>query len=316
MFFYRLFLEIDRFFDESPIGNRTCIFTKLDFTLNKNIPLKIVILTLLFTSSSSLDMKSTTIQRKSVINTTVAVLTVASIIIVFTEYVFPLNDQQIWAMYIFDLIVCIILAADFASRLKSSHTKLKFVISHWYEFPAMVPLVVYGLVDSASVIQVTVGTLRYLALFRLIRLYNLVSMIKGSEIILLSALAVVTIVFGAFGIYLAESPNPDASIHNLYDALWWAIETITTVAYGEYYPVTFLGRIIAGILMFAAIGILWTVIALITTKFVERNLKKSDTGIIDDTKGMIKDKIDVVETLDSKEVEELIRLIRGLNHLG
>ena len=141
-------------------------------------------------------------------------------------------------------------------------------------------------------------------------------MIKGSEIILLSALAVVTIVFGAFGIYLAESPNPDASIHNLYDALWWAVETITTVAYGEYYPVTLLGRIIAGVLMFAAIGILWTVVALITTKFVERNLKKSDTGIIEDTKGMIKDKIDVVETLDSKEVEELIRLIRGLNHSG
>jgi voltage-gated potassium channel len=294
------------------------IYTNLDFTLNKNIPLRIAIFTLLFifTSSSSLDMKSTTIQKKSMINTTVAVLTVASIIIVFIEYVFPLNDQQVWAMYIFDLIVCFILAADFASRFKSSHTKLKFVISHWYEFPAMVPLIVYGLVDSVAVIQVTVGTLRYLALFRLIRLYNLVSMIKGSEIILLSALAVVTIVFGAFGIYLAESPNPDASIHNLYDALWWAVETITTVAYGEYYPVTLLGRIIAGILMFAAIGILWTVIALITTKFVERNLKKSDTGIIGDTKSMIKDKIDVVETLDSKEVEELIRLIRGLNHSG
>ena len=47
-------------------------------------------------------------------------------------------------------------------------------------------------------------------------LYNLVFMIKGSQIILLSAVAVVTVVFGAFGIYIAESSNPDASIHNLY----------------------------------------------------------------------------------------------------
>ena len=111
-------------------------------------------------------------------------------------------------------------------------------------------------------------------------------------------------------------PNPDASIHNLYDAFWWAVETITTVAYGEYYPVTFLGRIIAGVLMFAAIGILWTVVALITAKLVERKLKQSSTGIIQDTKDMIKDKIDVVESLASNELEELIRLIRGLNHSG
>jgi len=260
-------------------------------------------------------MKLPTYDRKAVTNILVAVLTVASIIVVFVEYIYPLSDQQVWAMYIFDLIVCFILAADFASRLKSSEKRVKFIIAHWYEFPAMVPLVAYAMMDSVSAIQLTVGTLRYLALFRLIRLYNLISLIKGSEIILLSALAVVTIVFGAFGIYLAESPSPDASIHSLYDAVWWAIETITTVAYGEYYPVTFIGRIIAGVLMFAAIGILWTVVALITSKLVERRVKKSEpSGIIQDTKDMIKEKIDMVEKLDSVEIEELIKLIRGLNH--
>jgi len=256
-------------------------------------------------------------QRRTLIkNVTITVLTVASIIIIFSEYLLTLDTSQIWAIYGFDLIVSIILAADFTSRLKSSDTKLKFIITHWYEFPAMIPLVVYGLTDSSSVIHSTVGRIRYLALFRLIRLYNLIFMIKGSEIILLSAAAVVTIIFGAFGIYLAESPNPDASIHSLYDAFWWAIETITTVAYGEYYPVTFLGRIIAGVLMFAAIGILWTVVALITYKLVERRLKHAGTGIIQDTKDMIKEKIDSIERLDSKELEELVRLIRTLNHSG
>ena len=68
--------------------------------------------------------------------------------------------------------------------------------------------------------------------------------------------------------------------------------------------------------MFAAIGILWTVVALITAKLVERKVKQSSTGIIQDTKDMIKDKIDVVESLASNELEELIRLIRGLNHSG
>jgi len=135
-------------------------------------------------------------QRRTLIkNVTITVLTVASIIIIFSEYLLPLDSSQIWTMYGFDLIVSIILAADFTSRLKSSDTKLKFIITHWYEFPAMIPLVIYGLTDSSSVIQSTVGSMRYLALFRLVRLYNLILMIKGSEIILLSAAAVVTIIF-------------------------------------------------------------------------------------------------------------------------
>jgi hypothetical protein len=62
-------------------------------------------------------MKFSAIRRKTKINTTIAVLTVASIIIVFSEYLFPLKIEQMWAMYGFDLIVSPILAADFAYRL-------------------------------------------------------------------------------------------------------------------------------------------------------------------------------------------------------
>jgi hypothetical protein len=53
---------------------------------------------------------------------------------------------------------------------------------------------------------------------------------------------------------------------------------------------------------------------LITAKLVERRVKPSSSGVIQDTKNMIKDKVDIVESLDSKELDELIRLIRGLNH--
>jgi voltage-gated potassium channel len=260
-------------------------------------------------------MKVSAVQKQTAVNLTVAILIVASIIIVFVEYLFTLTDEQIWAMYAFDLIVTGILVVDFAYRLKQSRSRLKFIIAHWYEFPAMIPLIAYAMIDSTSAVQLTVGTLRYLALFRLGRLYNLLSLIKGSEIFLLSAAALVTIIFGSFGIYVAESQstNPDASIRTLYDAFWWSIETITTVAYGEYYPVTFFGRVIAGVLMFAAIGILWTVVALFTSKLVEKRVKQSTSSIIQDTKDLIKEKIDNLESLDKTEIEELIRLIRGIN---
>ena len=153
-----------------------------------------------------------------------------------------------------------------------------------------------------------------MALFRLARLYNIALMIRGSEILLLSTLAIVTVIFGTIGIYIVESPNPHANIRSLYDAFWWCIETITTVAYGEYYPVTASGRLIATVLMLAGIGILWSVVATITSKLVEIKLKKEkNTTIMVEVKSTIKDKIDNVEKLSLEEMNDLIRLIRSLN---
>jgi voltage-gated potassium channel len=258
----------------------------------------------------------TNTRTKSLIYIIIAVLTVVSIIVVFVDFLFPLSNEQRWTMYIFDLIVTGILIIDFIDRFKSSSNKVTFLIAHWYEYPAMIPLIVYGVIDSTVLIGTAVRTIRFLAFFRLVRLYNIALMIKGSEILLLCSLAVVTIVFGSFGIYFVESPNPEASIDNLHDAFWWSIETITTVAYGEYYPITPMGRVIAAVLMFAAIGILWTVVALITSKLVESKVNSGKSiSIAEDTKSVIKSKIDNIEKLSKYEVRDLIRMIRALNYV-
>jgi voltage-gated potassium channel len=261
-------------------------------------------------------VKSLHLQKSKIVNVAIVVLTLASIIIIFAEFLYPLSENQIWTLYIFDLFVTAMLAVDFYSRIKSSDNRLKYVIAHWYEFPAMIPLIVYGFADTSPVIQETIRTTRFIALFRLVRLYNLALMVKGSEILLLSSLAVVTVIFGGFGIYLTESQSsdPKVNITNLNDAIWWAVETMTTVAYGEFYPVTPVGRIISTILMFSAIGIVWTAGALIISKLVEKRIKPTVTGLVEETKSMIKGKIDDIEKLNKNELESLIRMIRSLNN--
>jgi voltage-gated potassium channel Kch len=93
------------------------------------------------------------------------------------------------------------------------------------------------------------------------------------------------------------------------DALWWSVETITTVAYGEFYPVTFTGKIIATGVMFAAIGILWTLIPLLSSRFIATRLKKARSGLLDETKEVIKNRIDEIEKLNGEDLERLISIL-------
>jgi voltage-gated potassium channel len=89
-----------------------------------------------------------TTQTKSLTYIIIAVLIVASIIVVFATFLFPLSNEQRWIMYVFDLIVTGILVVDFIDRFRSSSKKTSFLIAHWYEYPAMIPLIVYGVVDG------------------------------------------------------------------------------------------------------------------------------------------------------------------------
>ncbi len=94
----------------------------------------------------------------------------------------------------------------------------------------------------------------------------------------------------------------------------YAIETITTVAYGEYYPVTPLGKVISSILMLAAIGIVWTVVGIVGSNMVAKRIKQTQTSLLDETKSLIKNRIDEVEKLTDDEIETLIAMIRSLNN--
>ena len=80
------------------------------------------------------------------------------------------------------------------------------------------------------------------------------------------------------------------------------------MAYGEYYPVTDYGKIVVGIMMFAAIEFLWTFVellgsTLVSLKTKEKSDSKGSSTMIDEAKEMIRRKIENVETLDPNERE-------------
>jgi voltage-gated potassium channel len=80
------------------------------------------------------------------------------------------------------------------------------------------------------------------------------------------------------GMYEAERGASDGNITTLGDALWWAITTVTTVGYGDRYPTTALGRMIAVGLMLVGIALLGVVTATIAAWFVGRLREVEETS--------------------------------------
>lgn len=139
------------------------------------------------------------------------------------------------------------------------------------------------------------------------------------SVVILATAAFSIIFVGGFGVYLAEHAHPGANITQFGDAVWWAVVTLATVGYGDYYPVTAVGRIIAIFMMISGVGIF----ALMVATFARRRLQKAESklGMVtkprlnllgQETKTAIKTKVDGIETLTEEDFDTLIVEIKGL----
>jgi voltage-gated potassium channel len=184
-----------------------------------------------------------------------------------------------------------------------------------YEIPALIPLVIFGILENYAYLNVVFRLLRLIRLFRIIHLSSRVLSISSQtnnrliDIILVSVMAVSS---GALGFYFVEEQAPGTKVTNLGDVFWWAIVTVTTVGYGDIYPVTAEGKIIASILMVVGIGILGVLISTLGGSFIESRLKPKVNNIEEDTKKKINEKISKLELLNKDEFSFLISSITTL----
>ncbi len=155
-----------------------------------------------------------------------------------------------------DNVLCVVFFADFLIQLYAAPQKSKFLIWGWIDLLSCIPTV-----DVLRVGRVA-RVLRILRAFRSIRsahflAKHLTQSRSDGAFYGAALLSLLLILFASIAVLQFETA-PESNIRTPQDALWWAFTTITTVGYGDRFPVTLEGRMIAGMLMLAGVGMFAT----------------------------------------------------------
>ncbi|GAB2785656.1 potassium channel family protein [Halomonas shantousis] len=179
---------------------------------------------------------------------------------------FNLSPEVSRLLYYMDVIVCVFFFTDFCIRFRAAKDKWRFMRWGWIDLLASIPAGVLLGGRAFRVVQI-IRLLRALKSFKMIWRILFRNRAKG----IFASVATMTILlvaFGALTMLLIEGPNPESSIDTAEEALWWAFVTITTVGYGDYYPVTSLGRLVAALLMIGGVGLFGSFAAYVSSMFV------------------------------------------------
>ena len=135
-------------------------------------------------------------------------------------------------------------------------------------------------VDVLSAIVPVFRAFRVLALLRQVPYLQRRSgnAVRANIVIYAASYAVVFVYFIALATLQAERNAPGASITTFGDAIWWAITTMTTVGYGDRFPVTGTGRLVAAGLMVGGIALLGVVTATLASWLVERVAEETEAS--------------------------------------
>lgn len=179
----------------------------------------------------------------------------------FTIETLPgLSESTVNTLVLFDAVVIGIFAIEYLLRIFLSENKKDYVFSFLgiIDFLAAIPVLMFGL------------DLRFIRVFRLIRVFRTLKLFRYNEsfkrltkaiisvkdeLLIFIALSLLLLYVSAVGIYVFENEAQPEVFKSIIHSLWWALATLTTVGYGDIYPVTAGGKLFSALIIFIGIGI-------------------------------------------------------------
>jgi len=189
-------------------------------------------------------------------------LIVLSLVSFCIETLPNLGKNTKWILNTTEVIIVAIFTLEYLLRLFVADKKLKFVFSFYalIDLIAILPFYVARGIDLRSI--------RVFRLFRLIRAFKIFRYSKAiqrfknaflevkEELILFLVATGFLLFIAAVGIYYFENPAQPEQFKSIFHCLWWAVATLTTVGYGDIYPITAGGKIFTSFIVIIGLGII------------------------------------------------------------
>ena len=184
-------------------------------------------------------------------------------VIFLVAYAVPIVDPSVspGVVRLCDLVVqvtWVLFAAEYQTRLVVAQSRARFVRRNLF--------------DLAVFLLPVLRPLRLLRFALLLSVLNRAgtSSLRGKVAVCVAGSASLLVLCAGQAFTEAERGQPEATVEDVADGLWWAITTMTTVGYGDRYPVTGTGRLIAVALMVGGVALLGVVTASLASWMVER----------------------------------------------
>lgn len=205
-----------------------------------------------------------------------------SIVSFSIETIPDLSEDTRQTLYYIEVVCITIFSIEYLARIYLAKNKLKFIFSF------------FGLIDLIAILPFFLSfgfdlrsarILRFLRVFRLLKLARYNSAIQRflvafkmirEELIMFGAVALILIYLSAVGIYYFENEAQPEQFSSIFSSLWWSVVTLTTVGYGDVYPITIGGRIFTFVILMIGLGIIAIPSGMISSALTEARRQESD----------------------------------------
>ena len=238
----------------------------------------------------------------------IGVLTILSLVNIVLMYAIddPGLDAVLLAM---NGLLSLIFLADFGYRLLSARSKSGYFITRfgWADLLASIPIPQLKLFKLFRLVRVS-SLLRAYGTRNIIR--SLVRDRAESALLTLVLLGIFVLEFGSLEILHIEEHQPGANITSGSDALWYVVVTISTVGYGDHYPVTNQGRVFGALIIVLGVGIFGAFTGYLATVFIAPS-KRSPRPVAESDAPTRVDQLEALMTRQRALTEEIERVLRA-----